>query len=82
MFRHPLHGGWQLSATTGPVPEGVAGRTVPAIPSSPVAAIRCLSLDTAKALVYLTIGDWHSIIRSANSRNPLPPTRGYATSSP
>jgi beta-mannosidase len=35
MIRHTLHDGWQLSATSGPVPENVAGRTVPArVPGS------------------------------------------------
>ncbi|WP_017570288.1 glycoside hydrolase family 2 protein [Nocardiopsis halotolerans] len=35
MIRHTLHDGWQLSATTGPVPEDVAGRSVPAqVPGS------------------------------------------------
>ncbi|MFD1829391.1 glycoside hydrolase family 2 protein [Streptomyces desertarenae] len=35
MIRQTLHDGWQLSATAGPVPEGVAGRTVPAsVPGS------------------------------------------------
>ncbi|WP_150237132.1 glycoside hydrolase family 2 protein [Nocardiopsis quinghaiensis] len=35
MIRHTLHDGWQLSATTGPVPEDIAGRSVPAqVPGS------------------------------------------------
>ncbi|MFF8764391.1 glycoside hydrolase family 2 protein [Nocardiopsis dassonvillei] len=35
MIRHTLHDGWRLSATSGPVPENVAGRTVPAqVPGS------------------------------------------------
>ncbi|PJE95243.1 beta-mannosidase [Streptomyces carminius] len=35
MIRRTLHDGWQLSATAGPVPTGVAGRTVPAtVPGS------------------------------------------------
>ncbi|WDZ90968.1 glycoside hydrolase family 2 protein [Nocardiopsis sp. HUAS JQ3] len=35
MIRHTLHDGWLLSATSGPVPENVAGRTVPArVPGS------------------------------------------------
>ncbi|WP_031506143.1 glycoside hydrolase family 2 protein [Streptomyces megasporus] len=35
MIRQTLHDGWQLSAIAGPVPEHVAGRTVPAaVPGS------------------------------------------------
>jgi beta-mannosidase len=35
MFRQILHDGWLLSATTGPVPAHIAGRTVPAqVPGS------------------------------------------------
>ncbi|MEU1900006.1 glycoside hydrolase family 2 protein [Nocardiopsis dassonvillei] len=35
MIRHTLHDGWRLSATSGPVPENVAGRTVHAqVPGS------------------------------------------------
>ncbi|GAA2403847.1 glycoside hydrolase family 2 protein [Streptomyces glaucosporus] len=35
MIRQTLHDGWKLSATAGPVPEHVAGRTVPAaVPGS------------------------------------------------
>ncbi|MFD6950914.1 beta-mannosidase [Nocardiopsis sp. TSRI0078] len=35
MIRHTLHDGWQLSATTGPVPEELADRSVPAqVPGS------------------------------------------------
>lgn len=35
MIRRTLHDGWQLSATAGPVPEHIAGRTVPAaVPGS------------------------------------------------
>ncbi len=35
MSRHPLHDGWQLTAAGGPVPETIAGRTVPAqVPGS------------------------------------------------
>ncbi|NYH52778.1 beta-mannosidase [Nocardiopsis arvandica] len=35
MIRHTLHDGWRLSATTGPVPEDIAGRAVPAqVPGS------------------------------------------------
>ncbi|MDT0268426.1 glycoside hydrolase family 2 protein [Streptomyces sp. DSM 44915] len=35
MIRHALHDGWQLTAVAGPVPEHIAGRTVPAeVPGS------------------------------------------------
>ncbi|WP_159945511.1 MULTISPECIES: glycoside hydrolase family 2 protein [unclassified Nocardiopsis] len=35
MIRHTLHDGWELTATSGPVPEHVAGRSVPArVPGS------------------------------------------------
>ncbi|PGH46963.1 glycoside hydrolase family 2 protein [Streptomyces sp. Ru87] len=35
MIRQTLHDGWQLSATSGPVPAEIAGRTVPAaVPGS------------------------------------------------
>jgi beta-mannosidase len=35
MIRHALHDGWHLTATAGPVPEHIAGRTVPAqVPGS------------------------------------------------
>ncbi|RBM07284.1 glycoside hydrolase family 2 protein [Streptomyces sp. PT12] len=35
MIRHALHDGWQLTATAGPVPQDIAGRTVPAqVPGS------------------------------------------------
>ncbi|MCL2551584.1 MAG: glycoside hydrolase family 2 protein, partial [Actinomycetia bacterium] len=35
MYRQTLHDGWRLSATTGPVPSHIAGRTVPAqVPGS------------------------------------------------
>lgn len=35
MIRHALHDGWQLTAIAGPVPEHIAGRTVPAhVPGS------------------------------------------------
>ena len=31
MLRQALHDGWHLTATAGPVPAGIAGRTVPAV---------------------------------------------------
>ncbi|WP_049568374.1 glycoside hydrolase family 2 protein [Streptomyces sp. SBT349] len=35
MIRHALHDGWHLTAVAGPVPENIAGRTVPAqVPGS------------------------------------------------
>ncbi len=35
MIRHTLHDGWHLTAAAGPVPEHIAGRTVPAqVPGS------------------------------------------------
>ncbi|NYI06760.1 glycoside hydrolase family 2 protein [Allostreptomyces psammosilenae] len=35
MIRQTLHDGWQLSTTAGPVPEHIAGRTIPAqVPGS------------------------------------------------
>src|SRR2546430_13252151 len=35
MFHQFLHDGWQLSASTGPIPAHIAGRTVPAqVPGS------------------------------------------------
>ncbi|ONK09952.1 glycoside hydrolase family 2 protein [Streptomyces sp. MP131-18] len=35
MIRHALHDGWHLTAAAGPVPEHIAGRTVPAqVPGS------------------------------------------------